>query len=65
MRELTEQEKVLIRALAPTVLRDRAERAMVVGTTKKGRTIVEMHGQPSEAELRWDRLVKELREEQS
>ena len=61
MREATEQEKALIRALAPTVLRDRAERAMVVGATKKGRTIVEMVGQPTEAELRWDRLMEELR----
>lgn len=63
MREPTEQEKLLIRALAPTVARDRLMRAHEVGVTKKGRIICVFTGQPTEAELRWERLVKELREE--
>jgi hypothetical protein len=64
-RQPTEQERALIRALAPTVLADRLKRAMEVGTTKKGRVICEFVGEPSEAEKRWVRITAEWNGEQS
>lgn len=61
MKEITEAERVMLRALAPTVIADRLKRAMEVGTTSKGRIICEFVGEPSEAEQAWDRISKELR----
>lgn len=42
-----------MRRLAQQVLIDRLNRAEVVGTTKKGRVIVELRGEPTEAEKQW------------
>ena len=63
MRELTEAERAMLRELAKVVILDRAERAMVVGATKSGRTIVEMVGEPTEAEQAWDRIRADLARE--
>lgn len=60
MGEITETERVMLRELAQVVIIHRAERAMVVGATDKGRTIVELMGEPSEAEVAWDRIRVEL-----
>jgi hypothetical protein len=61
MTEITEAERAMLRALAPTVIVDRLKRAMEVGTTSKGRVICEFVGEPSEAELAWERISMELR----
>ncbi len=60
MKELTEADKAMIKALAEVVVNDRLARAMEVGATKKGRMIVEFTGQATEAELAWERLKEEL-----
>ena len=57
MTELTEADRALIAALARVVIVDRSERMMVVGTTKSGRTIGELMGEPSEAEKKWEEIL--------
>ena len=57
MPELTEAERVMIAALAEVVIVDRSRRMMSVGTTKSGRVIGELHGEPSEAEKKWEEIL--------
>lgn len=52
-KQLTEAEVEMTKALAAQVLLDRLARASMVGATKKGRVIVKMTGEPTEAERRW------------
>lgn len=58
MPEATEAERTMIAALAQVVIVDRAERMMDMGTLKNGRTIGELHGDPTEAEKKWDEILE-------
>lgn len=60
MKELTEADKVMIRALAQVVIVDRAAAAMDMGANAKGRTVVKRVGQLTEAELRWEAIGEEF-----
>jgi hypothetical protein len=60
MRKLTEAEVDMLQALGQVVIVDRLKRAKVAGADEKGRTIIVMVGQPSEAEVAWERIRKEL-----
>jgi hypothetical protein len=54
----TEEEISKVRTLARQVARDRPQRMMEKGTTKKGRIIGCLAGEPSAAEIEWDALVE-------
>lgn len=57
MTEVTEAERAMISALAQVVIVDRCKRMVEVGTTKSGRVIGELVGEPSEAEKKWEEIL--------
>jgi len=55
---IREQDKDMIHALAQVVIMDRLRRAEIVGETDSGRIMVEMVGEPTEAERMFDAMCK-------
>ena len=53
-----EQDKEMIHALAQVVIGDRLKRANIIGETDSGRIIIEMVGEPTEAERMFDAMFK-------
>ena len=53
---MTEADRTMLRALACEVLASRAERLCEAGTTKSGRVIGVLVGEPTEAEVMWDAI---------
>lgn len=63
-RVMTEADKAMIQALAAVVIQDRLKRAHDTGAPgHHGRVPCVFVGQPSEAELAWERIRAQPREE--
>ena len=52
-------EQDMLQALAGVVVVDRLQRSVIVGTTKSGRMISQLVGEPTEPEQLWTRLQQE------
>lgn len=55
--EITDTDRVLLRALAREVLASRVERLCEVGVTNKGRVIGVLVGEATAAEVKWEAIM--------